>query len=179
MINRVRFTNLATLDFVGVRQPRVQWDWARLRRLALVEAQRFGCTAADAEEVAQEALIRAWRHQSRCYGQAAQNAWVRQIARREALRAYAKQRTLSEREASFDAETSEDDPGYARVISALAVSQLLRRLQPAQRQLIALRYGEDLTQTGVAKQLGIPEGTVKVQLHRARLRLRDALEESL
>jgi RNA polymerase sigma-70 factor (ECF subfamily) len=35
-----------------------------------------------------------------------------------------------------------------------------------------LRYGEDLTQSAIARRLGIPEGTVKVRLHRARDKLR-------
>jgi RNA polymerase sigma-70 factor, ECF subfamily len=163
---------------MGAAPQSVDWDWERLRRVALREAHRLGASAVDAEEVAQEAVIRAWRHQSKCYGRAAQDAWIRQIARREALRAHARRRALGEREATLPAEAYEDDPGYARVISTLVVNQLLRRLRPRQRQLIALRYGEDLTQTGVAEQLGIPEGTVKVQLHRARSRLREALEES-
>jgi RNA polymerase sigma-70 factor (ECF subfamily) len=162
---------------MGVGPQDLDWDWERLRRLAVREAERFGGTI-DPDEVAQEALIRAWRHQSRCYGQAAQSAWIRQITRREALRAHARRQARAEREASFDTERYEDDPGYARVISSLAVNQLLRRLQPAQRQLIALRYGKDFTQVSVARQLGIPEGTVKVQLHRARSCLREALEES-
>ena len=37
-----------------------------------------------------------------------------------------------------------------------------------------MRYEEDLTQPAIAARLGIPEGTVKVQLHRARVKLRRA-----
>ena len=35
-----------------------------------------------------------------------------------------------------------------------------------------MRYTEDLTQAAIAEKLGIPEGTVKVRLHRARARLK-------
>jgi RNA polymerase sigma-70 factor (ECF subfamily) len=35
-----------------------------------------------------------------------------------------------------------------------------------------MRYAEDLTQGAIARRLGIPEGTVKVRLHRARAKLR-------
>jgi RNA polymerase sigma-70 factor (ECF subfamily) len=42
--------------------------------------------------------------------------------------------------------------------------------------VLHLRYAEDLTQIEVARRLGLPEGTVKVRLHRARGRLRRALE---
>jgi RNA polymerase sigma-70 factor (ECF subfamily) len=52
------------------------------------------------------------------------------------------------------------------------VQAALRRLSRRDRELLALRYGEDLTQAAIAVRLGIPEGTVKVRLHRARDKLR-------
>jgi RNA polymerase sigma-70 factor (ECF subfamily) len=42
---------------------------------------------------------------------------------------------------------------------------------------LALRYVDDLTQPAVASALGIPEGTAKVRLHRARGRLQQVLAE--
>jgi RNA polymerase sigma-70 factor (ECF subfamily) len=48
----------------------------------------------------------------------------------------------------------------------------LDALADGDRSLLALRYAEDLTQSEVARRLGMPEGTVKVRLHRARRRLR-------
>ncbi len=48
----------------------------------------------------------------------------------------------------------------------------LQRLSDRDRQLLELRYTEDLTQSAIAQRLGIPEGTVKVRLHRARNKLR-------
>lgn len=50
----------------------------------------------------------------------------------------------------------------------------LRRLSERDRRLLAMRYVEDLTQAAIARRLGIPEGTVKVRLHRARNKLRRA-----
>lgn len=50
----------------------------------------------------------------------------------------------------------------------------LGHLSERERALLSLRYEEDLTQPAIAARLGIPEGTVKVQLHRARLKLRRA-----
>ncbi len=43
-----------------------------------------------------------------------------------------------------------------------------------ERELLEMRYQEDLTQAAIADKLGIPEGTVKVRLHRARNKLRRA-----
>lgn len=48
----------------------------------------------------------------------------------------------------------------------------LEALSERDRELLEMRYEEDLTQAAIASRLGIPEGTVKVRLHRARAKLR-------
>lgn len=53
----------------------------------------------------------------------------------------------------------------------------MRDLSPEDRRLLQLRYVADLTQSAVAEQLGMPEGTTKVRLHRLRKRLRHRLGE--
>ena len=50
----------------------------------------------------------------------------------------------------------------------------LDHLNDRDRKLLEMRYQEDLTQAEIAAKLGIPEGTAKVRLHRARDRLRRA-----
>jgi RNA polymerase sigma factor (sigma-70 family) len=50
----------------------------------------------------------------------------------------------------------------------------LGSLSERDRGLLEMRYREDLTQGAIAARLGIPEGTVKVRLFRARARLRRA-----
>ena len=62
-------------------------------------------------------------------------------------------------------------------VFAPAAAQALSVLGPEDRALLRLRYEEDLTQGQVAERLGIPEGTVKVRLHRVRARLRGAAAE--
>lgn len=59
----------------------------------------------------------------------------------------------------------------------LQIRALVARLEPLDQQLLMLRYGHDLTQPAVARALDLAEGTAKVRLHRARARLRAALEE--
>jgi len=60
----------------------------------------------------------------------------------------------------------------------LEIVDLLGPLGPVDRQLVWLRYFEDITQVNVARTLELPEGTVKVRLHRVRNHLRRALEEA-
>jgi len=61
------------------------------------------------------------------------------------------------------------------VLAAVELSDIhaaLERLSERDRRLLEMKYEEDLTQAMIAARLGIPEGTVKVRLHRARNRLR-------
>lgn len=109
---------------------------------------------------------------------------MRQIARNEALRLLDRRRTRSERELLDDQtilatvrdeaadETNED------LLRRLQVGEVMGRLSVDDRRLLALRYAKDLSQPEVARMLGIPEGTVKVRLHRLRGRLRKELETS-
>ncbi len=108
--------------------------------------------------------------------------WMRQIARNEALRLLERRRARTEREL-LDDETilsRVPDEGAEEerdgLLLRLQVGSVLERLSVDDRRLLALRYEGDLSQPEVARMLGIPEGTVKVRLHRIRGRLRKELE---
>jgi RNA polymerase sigma factor (sigma-70 family) len=65
----------------------------------------------------------------------------------------------------------------SRVVAAVELADLhqaLKKLTDRDRDLLEMRYQDDLTQGAIARKLGIPEGTVKVRLHRARNKLRRA-----
>ena len=154
------------------------WDWARLRSRCLREARRV-LPRAEAEEAVQEALVRAWRLRAACREQEAPLPWLLEITRNES------RRLLARRARRFDRERVDaappDRPGHDRELAEAAtrvtVEQALRNLDHADRRLLRLRYAEDLTQAEVARRLGVPEGTAKVRLHRARRRLRRLLDE--
>lgn len=59
----------------------------------------------------------------------------------------------------------------ARTDAALDAEQLLARLPDAQREVVVLRYYEDLSEDEVAAILDIPKGTVKSRLHQAIARM--------
>lgn len=157
------------------------WNWDVMRAAATREARRYLLASHDVDEAVQEALVRAWRRRSSCRG-ADHMPWVRQIARNEALRMLDRGRRRAEREL-LDDETllsgiPDDEAAAAQddLLLRMEVEDALRRLSVADRQLLALRYERDLSQPEVARMLGIPEGTVKIRLHRLRGRLRKALD---
>jgi RNA polymerase sigma-70 factor (ECF subfamily) len=109
---------------------------------------------------------------------------MRQIARNEALRLLERRRARGERELFDDedalARVADEDAELERegLLLRLHVGQVVDALSVDDRRLLALRYARDLSQPEVARMLGIPEGTVKVRLHRLRGRLRKELETS-
>jgi DNA-directed RNA polymerase specialized sigma24 family protein len=73
-------------------------DWSHAREVCLRETRRVLRGYDDAEEAAQEALLRAWRYRSGHRNSSAWAAWLARIARNEALRWAGRRGRLSERE---------------------------------------------------------------------------------
>jgi RNA polymerase sigma-70 factor, ECF subfamily len=151
------------------------WDWEALRLVSLHEARRVLRSTDQAEDAAQEAVIRAWRYRRSCRDQADPGPWVAAIARREALR----RATRPRQESAAQVRVAEVDPGAQDQIDRtplrLDVDEVVSSLTPVDRRLLDLRYHRDLTHRAVADELGMPEGTVKVKLHRLRGLLRERL----
>jgi RNA polymerase sigma-70 factor (ECF subfamily) len=151
------------------------WDWDRAAARCLREARRYLRSDADAQEAAQEALLRAWRNRSSCTNPADPMPWMLTITRNEALRRLARRReTLLEDPA--EVLRGEWSPELERLPLRLDLERAMSGLSDDDRILLDLRYTEDLTQEAVAERLSIPEGTVKVRLHRLRHRLRETLQ---
>ena len=152
------------------------WDWSALCHRAMRETRRVLPCHHDAEDAAQDALVRAWRARSTCTDRPA--AWVATIARNEALRT-ATRRVPTPHEDPFAA--SPDDGvrhgDHESILDRVDVGRALDRLGPYDRTLVALYYGADVSAKEAAKRLGSNEATIRVRLFRARKALRAVLEE--
>jgi RNA polymerase sigma-70 factor (ECF subfamily) len=116
--------------------------------------------------------MRAWRNAASCRSDDP-TPWLLAITRREAFRRHA---ARHEDHLAAHAELATYDRTTDEVHDRLDFDALLASLKPLERRLITLRYRDDLTQPAVAKELGMPEGTTKVRLHRLRARLRRTLD---
>jgi RNA polymerase sigma-70 factor, ECF subfamily len=133
-------------------------------------AYRYARNPSEAEDIAQDALLRAWRRRSTLRDSERRNQWLATIVRNEAFRQHARLRPDLTATIEFR-EGAEDEQVLATVETA-DLHAALERLSERDRQLLEMKYEEDLTQATIARRLGIPEGTVKVRLHRARNKLR-------
>jgi RNA polymerase sigma-70 factor (ECF subfamily) len=155
-----------------MRGPDDTWDWDALGRFARSLARRRTASASEADDIAQEALVRAWRSRARCRNPGQPEAWMRQIVLNEVVRHHHRAKRW---ELTLVDPPEPEDTSSAPLVERLDVRRAVGRLEPLDRYLVALRYLADQTQPAIARELGLPEGTVKVRLHRARARLRDAL----
>lgn len=141
-----------------------------------------------AEEALQEAYLSIWLHAASFRpGQASPMTWLIAIVRNRALSVLRSNRSgiaalMADEAPALLAEAEAPDapePG-AQVFDALARLRLehaMARLEPAQRQSIALAYGQELTHAEIASHLGVPLGTAKSWLRRGLERLRLGLDE--
>jgi RNA polymerase sigma factor (sigma-70 family) len=148
---------------------------ALIRRVYAYAAYRLG-DGPDAEDVTSEVFERALRYRDtfdRSKGEPV--AWLLGIARRctgAALAARATEGRAQLEQASEDGDLRFEDDAVQRLTIGEALAQLGERDQ----ELIALRFGADLTAAQIARVMEAKTNTVEVALHRALERLRPILE---
>lgn len=151
------------------------WDWEELRSFCFAQAMRVVGSREAADEAAQEAILRAWRHRDRCRQPDRPHGWLRQIAHNEAVREVGRRpnEVLAAEPFPYETRSHTDED----VDDRLVMSDALAKLSKADQELVRLRYYEDLTCAMLAERFGVSEAAVKVRLHRLRRRLRQGLEE--
>ena len=127
--------------------------------------------AGRAEEVTQDIFLKMWRAFPVYDGRASVSTWLYAIARHACLSAV---RAESYRKTSALDDVPE--PAAPSASPSIDWQRLLSRLPDAQRHVITLFYFEERSISDVAAMIGVPEGTVKSQLHRARRALADMME---
>lgn len=135
----------------------------------------------EAEDVMQDAYVRAYEHLREFDGRARFSTWLTRIAVHEALARVRRRRrhqpldSLSEDHAMFhtDEPTPEQRTSDGEMQSVL--ERAIEALPDDFRIVFILRAVEEMSGVETAACLGIPEDTVKTRLHRARGRLREIL----
>src|SRR5688572_11401928 len=149
--------------------------WARDLADALLDGD-----AHAAEDVVQEAFVRALARLGELNEPAAFPGWFRQVIRTEASRLTRRRRARSSgRSVSADVVDVGASPPEAAATREQRelVRTTLSDLPRAGREAVELYYFEQRRCAEVAEILGVPTGTVKRRLHDARARLRELLPD--
>jgi RNA polymerase sigma-70 factor, ECF subfamily len=144
-----------------------------IRRVYAYVAYRIG-DGPEAEDVTSEVFARALRYRD-SYDPAKSRdptGWLIGIARRSIAESFATRPPATEElpDLADEGDLEEKTIGRLRVRGAVAM------LEERDRELVALRYGADLTSRRIGELLGLSTNTVEVALHRALGRLRTLLE---
>jgi RNA polymerase sigma factor (sigma-70 family) len=145
-----------------------------IRRVYAYVAYRIG-DGADAEDVTSDTFERALRYRkSYDPSRGEPISWLLGIARRCIDDSYKRRMELVDQapEPQAAGDLEEDTAARLRLAAAMAV------LGEREQELVALRYGADLTARQIGELLGLQTNAVEVALHRALGRLRDALQDA-
>jgi RNA polymerase sigma-70 factor, ECF subfamily len=160
---------------------------SRFRRIAMCHLGNV----ADAEDAVQDALLSALTHVNQFRGQAKMSTWLTTIVinsarmklrRRSRRMQISLDETFREQNLSLADFVSDTQPGpehlYRDREIAATLSCATSRLSPALRMTFQLRDLDGLSIRETAHRMGVPSGTVKARLARARARLKKAIEQN-
>lgn len=138
---------------------------------------RRGAAAAEAEELAQEAMLAVWRKAGQFDpARATASAWIFAIARNLRIDQHRRNRGAPEPDAALDPEPPPlADTVLGTVQIATRVQAAIEGLPPEQGEALRLAFFNECSHSELGARLGIPLGTVKSRLRLAMGRLRTAL----
>jgi RNA polymerase sigma-70 factor (ECF subfamily) len=143
--------------------------------------------ADDAQDVVQEAFLSAYQSLASFHGDSAFFTWLYRIAVNTAISMKRKQRVMVRIDGAREGTPSIDPldpsdlnrPGHAleQAEQEKRIQQALARLSPEHRAVLVMKDMEGQKYETMAEVLEVPIGTIRSRLHRARLELRELLEQ--
>jgi RNA polymerase sigma-70 factor (ECF subfamily) len=130
----------------------------------------------DADDIAQEAFVTAWRRLDRFEGRSSFRSWVSGIGFRIARDAQRAHGRAAARDTAWRAQQGDADENAAPLEDRIALADAMAALPEDQRAAVSLCLGEGFSHSEAATILKLPLGTVKSHVARGRERLLRALE---
>ncbi len=140
--------------------------WLRLLLLQL-------CGKADqADDLAQETLLRAWQRLSQLRDANAFSGWLRRMAVHHFIDSRRRLRLEIDEKAELDGSVSDDPPTDLAVGAKIDLERALAMLTAAERLCIVLNLGEGLSHGEIEQMTKLPLGTVKSHIARGIQKVR-------
>ncbi len=137
---------------------------------------RMSGDPATAADLTQDVFVHAWKKLGQFRGDAQFSTWLRRVAVNFVLNALKSERRRRLRVHTTDELEPFDRGEHMRPVETrLELEDAVAALPPGARSVFVLHDVEGYRHKDIAQMLGVAEGTVKAQLHRARRLLREAL----
>ncbi len=155
----------------------------RHRPLLFSIAYRFTGDYGEADELVQEILVRVFRQLPRYDPRSSFSAWLASVARNHCIDRY-RVRVRERRRAALSEVALEQfaasprlnpDQLYQRRETRDNLRRALELLSRKLREVVEMRFFEELSYEDIGARLGVPEGTVKSRIHRGRAELKRRL----
>jgi len=157
----------------------------RHQRFVFTLAQRFAKNREDAEEIAQDCFVKAYRSLSNFQRQAKFSTWLYSIVYTTAMSTLRKKRiettSVDDEESNLQIESisSYEPDNVENKSRSFYLNQAIAQLLPDDAAIITLFYKGEQSLEEIGQVLNMEPNTVKVKLFRARQRLKDRLERNL
>lgn len=143
--------------------------------------------AEDARDVVQETFLRAYQFRETFHGESLFFTWLFRIAANTAISLKRKERRVRGFQPSGEEKTKTDppdasltsQPGHAAELAEQErkVHEALSKISGEHREVLVMKDMEEMKYEEMAEILGVPVGTIRSRLHRARLKLRQILTQ--
>lgn len=147
-------------------------------RLAL----RMCGSEADADEVAQEAFLSAWKALPNFRGESQFSTWLYQLTTHAAIDLMRREKRQIAADDITEVSAADPAPSPQQQAEQSEQREIVRdailQLAPEQREVVVLRFMEELSYEEIGAVLKLPSGTVKSRLNRAKAQLKEILSKS-
>lgn len=137
------------------------------------------CGPDSAEDVTQEAFLAAWRALPEFRGDCRFSTWLYRLVSNAAIDCLRREKKHRDTGDVDDLELPDGGPSPQELAERSdtrdAVRRALDRLSPEHRQVLLLRFMQELDYGEIARALNVSEGTVKSRINRAKSKLREVL----
>ena len=143
---------------------------------------RMTQNASEAEDLAQEVFIQLFRKIGSFRGESAFTTWLHRLTVNQVLMHFRKrgvrmEQTTEDGETPVQVVAGTENPMQMPVVDRIALDKAISQLPPGYRTVFILHDVEGHEHEEIARMLGCSVGTIKSQLHKARMKLRTLLRQ--